>query len=364
MGGPLWEVTVVSRSSLLLWVSAVCMSLPALAEGSAVCPAYGAVSVFSRAPTPPGFPEGVALYGGRAYVTAPATFGTAGQGPVEVLVYRRFSGALERRIAIEGTDLAQEHPASDLAVDGWGRVYLSDNQQGVVRLTPSGQQQAYSLPLPDLRPCASVPAGTPCSPTAVDRPPLANGLAFDVYGNLYVTDSFQATLWRIPPGGGAPRIWFQDARLDVDFGANGIALSPCGRFLYFSVSGFAQGVIYRLPLVPRPTAADLYTVVLLPGQGPDGLAFGASGHLYVALANTNQVAILDMDGAELQRLPPAGAPQGPIPLDGPSSIAFDRLTRTALVVNHAPLTGNPDSFAVLRLCVNDPGAPLVRPFVP
>lgn len=354
---------MLSRRCLLL-LSAVCLCLPAVAEGSAVCPAYGAVSVFSRTPTPPGFPEGVALVGGRAYVTAPATFGTAGQGPVEVFVHRRFTGALEQRIAIQGTDLSQEHPASDLAVDGWGRVYLSDNQQGVVRLTPSGQQQPYSLSFPDLRPCSSVPAGTPCSPTAVDRPPLANGLAFDVHGNLYVTDSFQATLWRIPRGGGAPQIWFQDARLDVDFGANGIALSPCGRFLYFSVSGFALGVIYRLPVVPQPTAAELETVALLPGQGPDGLAFGAYGWLYVALANTNQVAILDMNGAELRRLPPPGAPQGPIPLDGPSSIAFDPFTFTALVVNHAPLTGNPDSFGVLRLCVKDPGAPVVRPFVP
>jgi DNA-binding beta-propeller fold protein YncE len=359
--------------SLLL---AVCVSLPALgtsldtvddATGDAfgACPTYGAVSTFTRTPTPPGFPEGIALFDGRAYVSAPAAFVTVGLGPTVVFVHDRFTGALLRRIPIQGTDLSREHPASEVAVDGYGRVYVSDNQQGILRITPGGLQQRYSTPFPDLPTCASVPAGTPCSPTAVNRPPLVNGLAFDAHGNLYVTDSFQATLWRIPAGGGTPRIYFQDARLDAEFGPNGIAIDPGGHFVYFTVSGFDVGVIYRLPLLPwRPTAADLHTLVTLPGQGPDGLAFGAQGWLYVALAIPNQVGVFDMFGQELLRLPPPGAPVGSIPVDGPSAIAFDAFTHTALVVNHAPLTGNPEHFGVLRFCVNDPGWPLNRPFVP
>jgi len=350
---------------------AVCVSLPALAQTETgedafgYCPVYGAVSTFARTPTPPGYPEGIAIFDGNVYVSAPATFVTVGLGPTEVFVHDRYSGALKRRIPIQGTDLSREHPASEVAVDGYGRVYVSDNQQGILRLLPWGGQQRYSMPFPDLPTCASVPYGTPCSPTAINRPPLVNGLAFDAHGYLYVTDSFQATIWRIPPGGGAPRIWFQDARLDRDFGPNGIAISPNGYFLYFTVSGFDVGVIYRLPLsYYRPAPWELYTLATLPGQGPDGLAFGAYGWLYVALSIPNQVGVFDMHGRELARLPPPGAPVGSIPVDGPSAIAFDSLTHTALVVNHAPLTGNPAHFGVLRFCVNDPGAPLFRPFVP
>jgi sugar lactone lactonase YvrE len=356
-------------SSCFTLLVAACAALPALAEEGVDdafgrCPTYGAVTTFTRTPTPPGFPEGIALDDGRVYVSAPATFVTAGLGPTEVFVHDRLTGALQRRIPLQGTDLSREHPASEVAVDGAGRVYVSDNQQGILRLVPGGVQQRYATPFPDLPTCASVPAGTPCSPTSVDRPPLVNGLAFDAHGNLFVTDSFQATLWWIPPGGGAPRIWFQDARLDQDFGPNGIAIDPWGHFLYFTVSGFDVGVIHRLPLVPRPAPADLFTLVTLPGQGPDGLAFGAQGWLYVALALPNQVAVFDMQGRELRRLPPPGAPVGSIPVDGPSAIAFDAPTRTALVVNHAPVSGNPANFGVLRFCVNDPGWPLNRPHVP
>jgi hypothetical protein len=37
-----------------------------------------------------------------------------------------------------------------------------------------------------------------------------------------VTDSFQATIWRVPPGGGAPQVWFQNATIDGPFGPNGV----------------------------------------------------------------------------------------------------------------------------------------------
>src|SRR5436190_577817 len=74
---------------------------------------------------------------------------------------------------------------------------------------------------------SAVPSGTPSSPHLFGLPPLPNDLAFHRAGNLFVTDSFQATLLRGPAGGGAARIWVQDRRLDSpSFGPNGIRVSP------------------------------------------------------------------------------------------------------------------------------------------
>jgi hypothetical protein len=51
----------------------------------------------------------------------------------------------------------------------------------------------------------------PCSPTVLDLPPLPNDIAFAPNGDAYVTDSMQATIWRVPKGGGAPKVWYQQA---------------------------------------------------------------------------------------------------------------------------------------------------------
>jgi sugar lactone lactonase YvrE len=99
---------------------------------------------------------------------------------------------------------------SGLAVDGDNRVYVLSTQLRVVRLERHGNtytQSPYAPPFPDLPVCTSG-GPVPCSPTLVDFPPLPNEMAFDDDGFLYVTDSLQATIYRIPPGGGAADIWF------------------------------------------------------------------------------------------------------------------------------------------------------------
>ena len=74
-------------------------------------------------------------------------------------------------------------------------------------------------------------------------------------------------------------------------------------------------MIYRLPLVAIPTAADpaeFHRYAFVPGEipvlpGPDGIAFGKSGKLYVALAGTSQ----GTDGSEGARYSrPAAKPDG------------------------------------------------------
>ncbi|HLO84436.1 MAG TPA: SMP-30/gluconolactonase/LRE family protein, partial [Nostocaceae cyanobacterium] len=249
-----------------------------------------------------------------------------------------------------------------------------DTQQGVIRYDvdlPQAAEQVYASALPDLPTCSVVPAGTACSPTAIDRPPLPNDIRFDKKGYAYLSDSFQATIWRIPPGGGQPEIWYQDPQLDADFGPNGIGIKDDTNELYFASTfgAFGQGFIYKLPLVDKPTTNDLKLFYQYnPGDGPDGIAFGESGNLYVALAGANQISVLNPDGTESTRYSgPAIDPNNPnqsIPWTNPANIAFNDKTRSLLVTNHASLVPNPEPlFSVYTVYVDDEAVKTPEPSV-
>ena len=53
-----------------------------------------------------------------------------------------------------------------------------------------------------------------------------NALAFDADGNVYISDSFQSTIWRTPKTGGAPDAWVVDPLLGTTgvppFGPDGL----------------------------------------------------------------------------------------------------------------------------------------------
>jgi sugar lactone lactonase YvrE len=351
------------------WVMAIAvvLSLASAGVAGAEVRPFGDARVLAKVPTPPGFPEGIAVSNGLVVVSGPATFGTIGKPPSKVLLYEATTGTLVRSFDIKGENLAQEHANSSLALDKFLRVYVLNTQLGIVRLSLNGTQEQYSQPFPDLKPCGQV--APPCSPTPFDAPPLPNDIAFTASGTAYVTDSFQATIWRVPPGGGAPQIWFQDARLgSPSFGPNGIRLDPSATKVYFTVTEDFQhrAFVYTLPLVANPTGADLkvfheYT----NGDLPDGIAFGQSGRLYVAIATpfASGISILSPAGTQVVRLANQGNPI--FPYDSPANIAFNG-KGSILVTNHAFVTGvtNPAQFTVLDVYVADLGLPLHKPLVP
>ena len=329
---------------------------------------FGDVQVLAHVPQP-GLPEGIAVNGDRVYVAGPASFDTAGAPPSYVIAYDTRTGETLRTYTIQGEYLAAPHANSCIAFDGQGRLYVVNIQFGIIRIDlGSGQQEVYASTLPNLAPC-SPSQSAPCSPTPIDLPPLANDIAFDAAGNLYLTDSFQATIWRIPAGGGQPQIWFQDAALATNFGANGLRLSPDGSRIFFSVTSdaspfspaFTGGRIYSLPLVDQPTSADLQLFHQYNGEAPDGIVFGRSGKLYVMLAipGFSGISILRPDGTEETQL--HNAPGSPFfPYDSPANGAFDK-HGSLLLSNHAFATLNPANFTVLSVFVDDKEAPLVRP---
>lgn len=324
-----------------------CLLLSSLAHALPSTRPVGDTQILvSTADTVP-FPEGVAVKGNKAYVSGPATFPTKGTPASRIGIYDIRTRELVRAVTIQGQDTDQEHALSNLAFDEAGRLYVIETQKGVLRLDlETGQQEVYAPPLPFIVPGSF---------------PLPNELVFDDAGWLYITDSFQGTLWRIPPGGGAPQVWFQAPELltgPFRFGPNGARLNPARTELWFVHS--ESGILYALPLVDQPQLSDLRRVYqFAPGSVPDGMAFGKSGRLYVALAAANKVAVLDFNAPEIEtRLGGTGAPW-----EAPASVAFTH-DGSLLVTNHAIFTGQAEHFLLLDLFVGESGAPLAKPVVP
>lgn len=365
-------MSVLARSCRAALLGLLCgLFHPALSAAQ-----FGDVSVFAQVPTQgllTGFPEGIAVRGDRVYVAGPATLGTSlNNEPSKVYEFNLADGALLRTIDIQGeTVFGAEHANACVAFDGNGRLYVLNTQLGTLRLNlQANTQETYSPALPNDPICALGLQKKPCTPTLLNLPPLANDLAFDDAGNLYVTDSMQATIWRIPAGGGAPQAWFRDARLASPYiGVNGIRISPDRSRIYISVTidMLGRGHIYTLPLVDQPSAASLQKFHSFGlGEAPDGFAFGASGNLYVtiALPGKSGIVVLDPGGNEVARI------VNPLlsllsPFDAPANLDFDG-QGNLLVTNHAFVSGLllPSQFTVLKVFVDDVASPLATPLLP
>lgn len=363
--------TSLLRSALALLASTAA-DLATLSPARAA--QFGDIETFASVPATPGFPEGISVDGNRVYVSGPATAGTANTGPSKVFVYDRKTGALDTEVVVSGENLAFEHALSCNAVDADGRLYVLTAQLfappfaqlGMLRFTKQDQtyiQDAYSDPFPNLSTCVFGLLPVSCA--------LPNDIAFADDGTAYVTDSFQAAIWRVPPGGGAPEVWVQSALLagggPFPIGANGIRLDPEREHVYVSVTFSAAnpgiGAIYRLPLADEPDETEIELFhTYTQGEAPDGFAFGASGDLYVTLAAANEISVLAPDGTETARI--ASTPSDAIPLDAPANIAFDNSSKSLLVTNHASIIPNPAHFAVLKVFVADTADPLAEPILP
>jgi sugar lactone lactonase YvrE len=333
----------------------------ALAGETARGPAVDSTTVFASVPAP-GHPFGVAVDKNRIYIstsagdffTDPATGGHLNSDGERVFAYDKDGN-------LATTTVIPTAPNSDmglfgLALDGNSKpdhqLYVADMNGRILRL-PLDKKNAT----PTLFAQAPLPGGWMVT--------MWNDLVFDPAGNLYMTDD-KPRLWRVTPGGHAS-IWFEDPRLAGLFGFAGGPLGgridPSGHYFYFSItaSGVFPGeaLIYRLPLVDHPTPADLQLVhrfPVVPGEAlpqASGLAFAASGNLYVGLIGPNQVAVLDPAGNETRRI------SSPL-FVSPWGIAF--LGQSLLVTNASiePVE-TPDHWNVLKVFVGESGSPLNKP---
>ncbi len=337
---------------------------PVLAAGPHRQTAIGDVKVFATTPAP-GHPFGIAVDGDRVYVSTSAGdfFADPDNGGHQNSDGERVFAYDEDGHLVSTTAIATMPNATmglfGLALDGntgaRHKLYVADMNGRVLRVDLGRHPAAPEV-------FAQVP------------PPLSaggwmasmwNDLVFDRAGNLYVTDD-KPRIWRVNQAG-EPSIWFTDPRIAGAFGFAGGPLGgridPTGTWLYFSVTLSAEfpseAVIYRVRLVDHPTDADLQVVHRFPvvaGEAPPqatGLAFAASGNLYVSLLGPNQIAVLDPAGTEIRRI------SNPL-FHSPWGLAF--VGNSLLVTNGDLEPGtNPDAWKIFKVFVGERGLPLIRP---
>ncbi|GLW05409.1 hypothetical protein Misp01_05390 [Microtetraspora sp. NBRC 13810] len=326
--------------------------------------------VFASVPYP-GHPETIVVDNGTVYVGTHQDATGAPGVPSKVFAYDR-QGRLQREYAIRG-QAAQGQGLLGMAMDGDGLLYVIDhNPSRVFTLNPrTGEQRDYAY-FRDVAPCTPGQPANDCSATVGDQPAFADDLAFSPDGTLYVTDINQALIWRVPPGGGTPKVWFTDPRLESIFGPNGIRFTDNGRTLMFaqSLHGVSdpsgiptgRGRLYKLPITAGGSPGDLVPFwESKPGDGIDGFAIGRSGKMYVAVANANALMVLSTTGQELGRTPatPEENAQREVPFNMPAGVAF--LDDRVLVSNQAFFNGPLEHQVMFDVYVGEPGKPLFRP---
>ncbi len=196
-----------------------------------------------------------------------------------------------------------------LCLDAQFNVYACDNaSQSVKKMTSDGHVSTYS-------------SGTPSRPMQTPNYPV-----FDASGRLYVSDSGEwdkqnGCVFRIEPDGSTDVL--TEA---INVFPNGLALHPTGSHLYVIVSQL-PGVV-RISLDDTGTPGQVETVIELPRNVPDGLAFDADHNLYISCYSPDIIYRLT-PGGDLDVLV---SDWSRVTLASPTNLAFCGKDRKTLVV--------------------------------
>jgi sugar lactone lactonase YvrE len=196
---------------------------------------------------------------------------------------------------------------------------------------------------------------------------LANGLALNEQGDLYVSDSAFGAVWRIPHDGADAEKWVEDESLlgcgaEIP-GANGVALWKDSMY----VANTGQGLLVRVPILKDGKSGDPETVAGEAGCDPendelfgmDGIALDVHGNVFALLVLQHKLVRIDpSDGSHTVLLTDEDG------LFNPASIAFgtgkgDR--QHVFMSNFALLPPEPANSVgpgVLKYEVGAPGLPL------
>jgi sugar lactone lactonase YvrE len=190
---------------------------------------------------------------------------------------------------------------------------------------------------------------------------IPNGIAVH-QGWVYVADSSQPILWRVPVDAGdtgEAEVWIESPLLAGGFseglplpGANGLQVFR--REIY--VSNSTQGTIVAIPFEPDGSAGTPRIHGVMPaGAGCDDFAFDVHGSLYCTTDPTNLLVRMDPDGSTQILLTAADG------LDGPTAAIFGRTGqgRFNLYITNAafPFFSTTHRPSLMRLHLAVPGAP-------
>ncbi len=163
----------------------------------------------------------------------------------------------------------------------------------------------------------------------------ANGIAFDRSGNLFVAGARTGRIYRIGPAGGKAEVVLQiephnrtlpDGKSQQPIVANGVAFDANG-ILY--ITDTARGAVWKTTIGPDGRAGK--PVLLAQSsllEGADGLDFDRSGRIWITANERNAIVTVSPDG-RVQEVTKNGS-QGP--LEFPSAIVF--VGNTAYISNN------------------------------
>jgi DNA-binding beta-propeller fold protein YncE len=236
-----------------------------------------------------------------------------------------------------------------------GKVYICNTgdlvgAQSKIQRIPADFHEGTPIedvaPIPHIGPPPNRAVGNPDGSQDLiefgNKASAPNAMAFRSDSSLFVSDSFQGAILQIEDAdlctGSCPvSTVLHDALLATagfpPFGANGIAFGPDEKSLFIANTGDDR--ILRMDLVTK--TVDVFAESI---DGADGIGFDASGRLWVAANQADEVVVLNGEGRVIAKLgdflglQEDGAVRG---LLFPASIVFSK--DSAFVTNLAlPLT--------------------------
>ena len=241
----------------------------------------GEASTFARLPPGANNPEGITVDAtGRVYVTTFAVGGTP-SGLGQLFVFGNH-GQLLWQVDLTGSsttllDLAFHPTTGDLLVIDFGN-------KNVLKVNPANGAATVF---------ATIPGGANAGP---------NVLTFDRAGNVYISDSFQATIWRTGPQGGAVSAWLTSPLLATagvpPFGANGMAFKRDGSAMFVANTG--NDTVLKVPV--SGGVAGTPEVFVHSVNGADGLIIDEHDNLWVAANQADEIVVIDPSGRVIAKL--------------------------------------------------------------
>jgi serine/threonine-protein kinase len=176
-----------------------------------------------------------------------------------------------------------------VAVDTAGNLYVTDTGNNRVRKLPAGSDTQTVLPF-----------------TGLNDPP---GVAVDTAGTLYVADAGNNRVLKLAAGSSTPTV-LPFTGLN---GPDGVAVDSAGT-LYVGDGGNKR-------VVKLAVGSGTQAVLPFPTAIPNGVAVDTAGNLYVPLWNSDTVWKLAAGSTAPTKLPFTGDPAGGVP--DPTSVAVD-----------------------------------------
>jgi sugar lactone lactonase YvrE len=280
----------------------------------------GTVQTFALVPSGAPMVEGLTV-DSNGNVYAPTFNPTASSGPSQLFTFGP-DGSLKNSVRIKGSSPAMLGLAFR---PGTNELLVIDFGAGqVLSVNPSNGNAA---------PCITLPQGTPS--------PGLNALTFDAAGNIYVSDSFNGTIWRFSPqasrtGCGVASAWVQSNPLLVPgngvpgFGANGIEFNKAGDMF---VCNTAMDWIVKIPVSGgSPGTPVVFTNSI---NGCDGIAIDSSDNIWAAANQADEIVVVDPTGKAISKLGDFNGVSGGVTqgLLFPASPAFSPDRQTLYVTN-------------------------------